>query len=66
VLTRRLLGRSGTIWRELPRRLAVATLMAPFALLPRRSTCLLGCRWRLAYAAGFIRGALGPRVAPVG
>jgi glucosyl-dolichyl phosphate glucuronosyltransferase len=66
VLTCRLLGRSGAVWRELPRRLAVATLMAPFGLLPLRSTRLLGCRWRLAYAAGFIRGALGPRVATTG
>ena len=34
VLTRRLLGRSGDVWRELPRRVAVAVLFAPTALLP--------------------------------
>jgi glycosyltransferase involved in cell wall biosynthesis len=60
VLTRRLLGRPDTVWRELPRRVVVAALMSPFALLPRHSTRLVACRWRLAYAAGFIRGALGP------
>lgn len=59
VRTRRLLGRGGAVWRELPRRLAVAALCAPAGLLPRSSTRLLGCRWRLAYAAGFIHGALG-------
>ncbi len=59
VLTRRLLGRPGAVWRELPRRLAVAALCAPAGLLPRSSTRLLGCRWRLAYALGFIRAALG-------
>lgn len=64
VLTRRLLGNGGAVWRELPRRLAVAALLAPFALLPRRSTRLVPCRWRLAYAAGFLRAALGPRLAP--
>ncbi|MDE2580431.1 MAG: glycosyltransferase [Rhodospirillales bacterium] len=59
VRTRRSLGRGGTVWRELPRRVAVATLCAPAGLLPRSSTRLLFCRWRLAYALGFIRGALG-------
>ncbi len=62
VLTRRLLGRPGAVWRELPRRIAVAALMAPSGLLPRRSTRLVRCRWRLAYALGFIRAALGRRV----
>ena len=57
VRTRRLLGHPGTVWRELPRRLAVTVLFAPVALLPRRSTWLIGTRWRLAYATGFIRGA---------
>jgi hypothetical protein len=34
-------------------------LCAPLALLPRRSTRLLGARWRFAYAAGFVRAAVG-------
>ena len=38
-------------------RLAVAALCAPTALVPRRSARLIACRWRLAYAAGFIRAA---------
>ena len=59
VLTRRLLGQGGAVWREMPRRLAVAAVCAPVALLPRSSTRLLAWRWRLAYALGFIRGALG-------
>jgi len=59
VLTRRLLQDSGSVWRELPRRLVVAGLFAPVALIPRSSTLLLTARWRLAYAAGFIRAALG-------
>lgn len=59
VRTRRLLGRGRAVWRELPRRLAVALLLAPTAALPRDSARLIGCRWRLAYACGFIRGALG-------
>jgi glucosyl-dolichyl phosphate glucuronosyltransferase len=63
VRTRRLLGRPGDVWHELPRRLAVATLLSPAGLLPRRSTRLVPCRWRLAYAFGFIRGALDWRAA---
>lgn len=62
VRTRRILGRGHAVWRELPRRLAVALLLAPSAMLPRDSTRLIACRWRLAYACGFIRGALGPRM----
>ena len=58
VRTRRLLGRPALVWRELPRRLAVAALFAPAALLPRASPRLLTCRWRLAYARGFLRAAL--------
>jgi glucosyl-dolichyl phosphate glucuronosyltransferase len=58
VLTRRMLHRTGSVWRELPRRIAVAMLCAPAALLPRCSTRLLGARWRLAYARGFIRAVL--------
>nr|WP_294518086.1 glycosyltransferase [uncultured Rhodopila sp.] len=61
VLTRRLLRRPDTVWKELPRRMLVAALFAPAALVPRHSTLLLGVRWRLAYAAGFIRAALGWR-----
>ena len=59
VLTRRLLHEPRKVWRELPRRLAVACLFAPVALIPRRSTFLLAARWRLAYASGFVRAALG-------
>jgi glucosyl-dolichyl phosphate glucuronosyltransferase len=66
VLTRRRLGESGAVWRELPRRLTVATLLAPFGLLPRDSTSLVPCRWRLAYSAGFVRAALGPGLAMSG
>jgi hypothetical protein len=39
----------------------VAALFAPAALVPRHSTLFLGIRWRLAYASGFIRAALGWR-----
>jgi glucosyl-dolichyl phosphate glucuronosyltransferase len=59
VLTRRLLGHPAAVWRELPRRAVLAMLLSPCALLPRASTRLLGCRWRLAYAVGFTRAALG-------
>jgi glycosyltransferase involved in cell wall biosynthesis len=45
--------------RELPRRLLVAVLLAPTALIPRRCTFLLAARWRFAYAAGFIKAAFG-------
>jgi glycosyltransferase involved in cell wall biosynthesis len=62
VLTRRLLGCPQAIWRELPRRLAVAALLWPTGLISRRSPRLLSCRWRLAYAAGFVRAALGPKL----
>ena len=59
VLTRRLLAYDAAVWRELPRRLLVMSLCAPAALLPRDSTRLLAARWRWAYAAGFVRAALG-------
>ena len=36
--TRRLLGQSAAVWRELPRRFAVAACWRRFGLLPRRST----------------------------
>jgi GT2 family glycosyltransferase len=62
VLTRRMLHDGASVWRELPRRLLVAALTAPAALWPRQSTRLIGMRWRWAYAAGFIRAALGWRV----
>jgi glycosyltransferase involved in cell wall biosynthesis len=59
VLTRRLLQQAGAVWRELPRRLLVACLLAPTGLIPRRSTFLLSARWRLAYASGFIKASFG-------
>jgi hypothetical protein len=59
VLTRRMLQHPESVWRELPHRLLVAALLAPAVLIPRHSTLLLGARWRLAYATGFIRAALG-------
>ncbi len=61
VLTRRSLGDGAAVWRELPRRLAVASLFAPVGPWPKASTRLLGARWRRAYAAGFVRAALGWR-----
>lgn len=61
VLTRRMLGYRMKIWRELPRRIAVALLCAPAAAVPRTSTKWLAPRWRLAYAAGFVRTAFGWR-----
>ena len=60
VLTRSLLGQRRAVWRELPRRAVLTLLLAPLALLPKRSPRLLAGRWRLAYAAGFLRGALAP------
>jgi glucosyl-dolichyl phosphate glucuronosyltransferase len=48
-----------SVWRELPRRLLVAGLLAPALLIPRHSTFLLAARWRLAYATGFIKAAFG-------
>jgi glucosyl-dolichyl phosphate glucuronosyltransferase len=63
VLTRRLLRNGMGVWRELPRRLVVAALLAPFALWPGTSNRLLWARWRWAYAAGFVRAALGWRAA---
>lgn len=61
VATRRLLGEGRTVWRDLPRRLLVATMFAPTALIPRHTPLLIGARWRLAYSAGFIRAAFGWR-----
>lgn len=59
VLTRRMLQQSESVWRELPRRLLVACLLAPACLIPRHSTLLLAARWRVAYATGFVRAAMG-------
>lgn len=59
VLTRRLLQQPRSVWRELPRRLLVAFLLAPACLVPRHSTLLLAARWRVAYATGFVKAALG-------
>ncbi len=42
VLTRRLLRRPETVWKELPRRMLVAALFAPAALVPRHSTRVSG------------------------
>jgi glucosyl-dolichyl phosphate glucuronosyltransferase len=64
VRTRRLLGDPGAVWRELPRRLVVAALFAPFGVVPRRTARFIGVRWRLAYATGFIRGAAGRSMSP--
>ena len=63
VLTRRLLRDGIGVWREFPRRLVIATLFAPATLWPITSTRFLGIRWRWAYAAGFVRAALGWRAA---
>lgn len=59
VRTRRQLGHAYSVWRELPRRVAVAVAFAPTGVLPRSSNRLLAFRWRLAYATGFLRAALG-------
>jgi glycosyltransferase involved in cell wall biosynthesis len=58
VMTRRLLGEHGHVWWKLPRRLSVALLFLPAALLPRHSARLLALRWRFAYSLGFVRAAL--------
>jgi hypothetical protein len=47
--------------RETLRRLGVALLLLPAWLVPRGSTKLLGCRWRLAYSLGYLQAALGWR-----
>ena len=61
VLTRRALGisrRSGMSCRAGSRS---PRFLAPTGLVSRDSPRLLACRWRLAYAAGFVRAALGRR-----
>ena len=59
VVTRRLMCEQHPVKREFRRRLAVEALCTPAALLPPSSTRLLSLRWRLAYAKGFTRAALG-------
>jgi glycosyltransferase involved in cell wall biosynthesis len=59
VLTRRLLQQPARVWRELPRRLLIACVLAPAWAIPRHSTVLLTARWRVAYATGFVKAALG-------
>jgi hypothetical protein len=62
VLSRRALGDVRVVLAELPRRLALATVLAPLALWPATSGRLMAARWRRAYAAGFVRAAVRPRV----
>jgi len=50
VSTRRMLGESGKVWRELPRRLLVEAVTGLAGLVPKNSTWLIPLRWRLAYA----------------
>ncbi len=66
VRTRRQLGRARSVWWELPRRVVAAAAFAPTGLLPRGSNRLLATRWRLAYATGFLRAALGDALAARG
>ena len=63
VVTRHLLGERAAVWHALLRRLAVALLFAPAALVPDGSPALISARWRRAYSAGFVRAALGWQVA---
>lgn len=58
VITGRMLGETAGVWWSLPRRLAVALLFLPTALLSRNSARWLPCRWRLAYSLGYVRAAL--------
>ncbi len=57
VITRRLLGHPGEVWRELPRRLLVVLACAPASLCRHDSPSWIGWRWRFAYARGFVRAA---------
>ena len=52
VISRRLLGHPGAVWRELPRRLLVALTCAPATLCRRDSPDWIAWRWRFAYARG--------------
>jgi glycosyltransferase involved in cell wall biosynthesis len=65
VISRRLLGRPGAVWRELPRRLLVALTCAPACLCRRDSPGWIAWRWRFAYARGFIRAAFRWRLGSV-
>jgi GT2 family glycosyltransferase len=58
VISRRLLGKPGAVWLELPRRLLVAIICAPASLCRRDSPCWIAWRWRFAYARGFVRAAI--------
>jgi glycosyltransferase involved in cell wall biosynthesis len=64
VISRRLLGHPGAVWRELPRRVLVALTCAPAALCRRDSTSWISWRWRFAYARGFVRAAFHWRLNP--
>lgn len=64
VVSRRLLGRSGAVWRELPRRMLVALAFAPAMLCRSDSPNWIDWRWRWAYARGFIRAAFRWRLTP--
>ena len=66
VVSRRLLGHPGAVWRELPRRLMVVLTCAPSALCPRDSPSWIAWRWRFAYARGFIRATFHWRLNPEG
>ena len=63
VTTRRLSRNAASVWQEVPRRLMVLAVYGPSALLPAASTRLIGPRWRVAYALGFVRAAFGWRAA---
>lgn len=65
VISRRMLGNPGAVWRELPRRLLVALTCAPVSLRPRDGPGWIELRWRFAYALGFIRAALHLRLRTV-
>ena len=59
VRTRRALGDSRWVWRQLLRRIAVCVVFLPARIVPRESSVLLSLRWRFAYSQGFIKAALG-------
>ena len=63
VRTRVLLGEAGSVWREVPRRAAVAMLCTPAVLACGSGARLIGPRWRFAYALGFLSEA-APAAAP--
>ena len=59
VFTRRLLHQPKRVRGELPRRILVAVLLAPLALVPGRCTWLLAPRWQFAYSLGFVQATFG-------